>query len=73
MPRIISGLVIENRIQELRLNKNITQQELAESIDVTRATIIALEKGSYNPSLALAFRIASFFETTIHDIFFERG
>jgi putative transcriptional regulator len=73
MPRIVGKLVIYNRIQELRRIKNITQQDLADAVDVTRATIIALEKGSYNPSLELAFRLARFFKSNIQEIFYERG
>lgn len=73
MPRIIGKLTINNSIQELRSKKNLTQQDLADAVDVTRATIIALEKGSYNPSLELAFRLARFFKTTIENIFFESG
>ncbi len=73
MPRIEGKLTIHNRIQELRSEKNLTQQDLAESIDVTRATIIALEKGSYNPSLELAFRLAKFFKVSIEKLFFEKG
>lgn len=70
MPRIIGKLTINNRIQELRNNRKLTQQDLADAVDVTRATIIALEKGSYNPSLELAFRLAHFFKTGIENIFF---
>lgn len=73
MPRIEGKLVINNRIQELRSEKGLTQQDLAESVDVTRATIIALEKGSYNPSLELAFRLAKFFKVGIEKLFFEKG
>jgi putative transcriptional regulator len=73
MPRISGTLVIENCIQALRADKDWTQQELADLIGVTRATIIALEKGSYNPSLELAFRLANIFKTDINKIFFERG
>ncbi|OAI46515.1 transcriptional regulator [Gammaproteobacteria bacterium SCGC AG-212-F23] len=62
---------MSNRIQELRNQLKLTQQDLAEAVDVTRATIIALEKGSYNPSLELAFRLAKFFNTSIEKIFFE--
>jgi len=72
MPRIEGKLVINNRIHELRVEKGITQQDLADSIDVTRATIIALEKGSYNPSLELAFRLAKFFKVGIDNLFFEK-
>lgn len=71
MPRIIEKRAIHNCIQALRNKKGLTQQDLAQAIDVTRATIIALEKGSYNPSLELAFRLARFFKTTIEEIFFE--
>lgn len=73
MPRIDIRLTIENCIQELRARESLTQQDLADAIDVTRATIIALEKGSYNPSLELAFRLAKFFKLGIEEIFFERG
>lgn len=70
MPRIENKLTIKNRIQELRNKENLTQIDLADAIGVTRATIIAIEKGSYNPSLELAFRLAKFFETDIETIFF---
>lgn len=73
MPRLEGKLNIENRIQELRTDRGLTQQELADSLDVTRATIIALEKGSYNPSLELAFRLARFFKTEIETIFKAKG
>jgi putative transcriptional regulator len=73
MPRIVGKLAIQNRIQEMRHDMNLTQQELADAIDVTRATILALEKGSYNPSLELAFRLARFFKTDITKIFYEKG
>lgn len=73
MPRLEGKLVIHNRIQELRLAKNLTQQDLAEAVDITRATIIALEKGSYNPSLELAFRLAKFFKIGLEKLFYEKG
>ncbi len=72
MPRMTEKFGIENCIQALRNEKGWTQQELADEIDVTRGTIIALEKGSYNPSLELAFRLAKVFKTKIEMIFFER-
>lgn len=69
MPRIESKFRIENKLQDLRSRKNLTQEQLAEAVGVTRATIIALEKGSYNPSLELAFRLAKYFHTGIETIF----
>lgn len=73
MPRIETKLIIDNRIQALRGQAGLTQQELAEAVEVTRATIIALEKGSYNPSLELAFRLARHFEVGVEDLFFVRS
>jgi len=48
---------MDNNISSIRKEQKMTQQELAEKVDVTRQTIIALEQGRYNPSLLLAFRI----------------
>ncbi len=73
VPRIENNLIIKNYIQNLRLAKKLTQEDLANAVHVTRATIIALEKGNYNPSLELAFRIARFFKTDIQKIFFIKG
>lgn len=73
MPRITRKLNIENCIQALRNEMAWTQQELADQVGVTRGTIIALERGSYNPSLELVFRLAAVFETTVEKIFFERS
>lgn len=69
MTRLTSTTKIENKIQELRNSQKLTQQELAEAAEVTRATIVALEKGSYNPSLELAFRLAKIFNKKIDDLF----
>ena len=52
-----------NRVYELRSKANTTQEELAEAVGVTRQTIIAIEKGNYNPSVLLALKIAKFFST----------
>lgn len=73
MPRIVGKVTLHNSIQELRTKLNLTQQDLADAVDVTRATIIALEKGAYNPSLELAFRLAKFFKINIEKLFFEKG
>ena len=58
-----------NRIAQLRKQRHISQAELADSLEVTRQTIISLESGRYNASLLLAHKIARYFETTIEDIF----
>ena len=60
---------MKNRLRELRQERGITQEELAEALGVTRQTIIAIEKGKYDPSLRLAFKIARFFGKKIEEIF----
>jgi putative transcriptional regulator len=53
----------------LREHNNLTQQNLAEKVSVSRQTIISLESGRYNPSIFLAFKIAGVFNLTIEDVF----
>ena len=60
---------METKIQELRKANKISQAELADEIGVTRQTIISLEKGRYNASLELAFKIARYFGKTIEEVF----
>ena len=60
---------MKTKIQELRKASKISQAELAEELDVTRQTIISLEKGRYNASLELAYKIAKYFGKTIEEIF----
>jgi putative transcriptional regulator len=61
---------ITNTIRKLRFNRNeMTQQQLADMVGVTRQTIVAIEKEKYSPSLELAFRIALVFEVTLNDVF----
>ncbi len=60
---------MKNRLRELREEKGLTQEELAKALGVTRQTIIAIEKGRYDPSLRLAFKIARFFNRSIEEIF----
>jgi putative transcriptional regulator len=60
---------VENTLKVLRAVKGLTQEQLAEELEVTRQTIHAVESGKYNPSLELAFKLARYFETTIEDIF----
>ena len=61
---------ISNRIRRLRFDHDeMTQQELADKVGVTRQTIIAIEAGKYAPSLPLAFRIARAFNASVEDVF----
>lgn len=60
---------MNNRIKELRKQHGITQEDLANTVGVTRQTIISLENGKYNASLQLAHNIAKNFNTTIEDVF----
>lgn len=69
MGNLLPQLKIINNIYLLRAEQRLTQQELAVKIGVTRATVGAIEKGSYNPSLELAFRISQFFNKDIQEIF----
>jgi putative transcriptional regulator len=58
-----------NRIKELRERASLTQEQLAERVQVSRQTIISLEKGRYNPSILLAHNIAQVFRTHIERVF----
>jgi len=60
---------LETKLKVFRAMRDMTQEELARAIGVTRQTIIAMERGDYNPSLELAFKIARYFEATVEDIF----
>jgi len=61
--------LVRTRIRELRARDGLTQQALADRVEVRRETIVFLEKGRYNPSLALAFRIARVFDLPIEKVF----
>lgn len=69
MGNLKAKLLISNQLHVLRAMKKITQQELADAVGVTRATVNALEKGNYNPSLELAFRLSLYFQLNIQEIF----
>ena len=60
---------MKTKIKKLREKRNLTQEALAEKVDVTRQTILFLEKGKYNPSLRLAYRIARVLNSKIEDVF----
>lgn len=61
--------VLNNTIPQLRKEKGVTQEELANAVGVTRQTIIAIEKGNYVPSLLLGLRIASYFNSPVESVF----
>ena len=60
---------MKNKIKVFRAMHDLTQEDLAQAIGVTRQTILAIEKGKYVPSLDLAFRIALHFRVTIEEVF----
>lgn len=62
-------MIIINKVQQLRKEKRLTQEEFAKRIGVSRKTIVSLEKGNYTPSLLLAFQIAKELEVDINDVF----
>lgn len=68
------GDCLENRVEQLRKERGLNQEEFARMLKVSRQTISSIERGKYNPSLDLAFAIADFFELTIEEIFIrEKG
>jgi putative transcriptional regulator len=62
-------MIIKTRIKELRARYNLTQDELADLVGVTRQTLLYLEKGKYNPSLLLAYKIATILKSSIEEVF----
>jgi len=60
---------MENRLKDLRAERGWSQGDLAEKLDVSRQTINSLERGKYDPSLPLAFKIARLFGAAIEDVF----
>ncbi len=60
---------MKTRIKEFRAKHNLTQEELAKKVGVRRETIVFLEKGKYNPSLRLSYKIAKVLNTTIEELF----
>jgi putative transcriptional regulator len=67
----MSKLLISNNVRKLRFNhEEMTQQQLADKVGVTRQTIVAIEKEKYSPSLELAFRIALVFSSPLEEVFF---
>lgn len=60
---------LKNKIESIRNERGIKQDELAKALGVSRQTISSLENGRYNPSILLAYRLAKFFDLTIEDVF----
>ncbi len=60
---------ITNSVQKIRMERGVTQEELAEKVSVSRQTIIAIERGKYTPSVLLAIKIARFFKLSVEDLF----
>ena len=60
---------MKNRIEEIRKERGIRQEEFAKSMGVSRQTISSLENGRYNPSIMLAYKIAKYFNMTIEEVF----
>ena len=60
---------MKNRLEEIRKERGIKQEELAAALEVSRQTIGSLENGRYNPSIVLAFKLARYFDMHIEDIF----
>jgi putative transcriptional regulator len=62
-------VVVKNRLEEIRKQRGIKQEELATALEVSRQTIGSLENGRYNPSIILAFKIARYFDMAIEEVF----
>jgi putative transcriptional regulator len=60
---------MKNFVREKRIGLGLTQDELSEKLDVSRQTIISLEKGKYNPSITLAFKLSKLFQCSIEELF----
>ena len=60
---------MKNRIEEIRKEKGIRQEDFAHALNVSRQTISSLETGRYNPSIQLAYKIARYFDLTIEEVF----
>lgn len=64
---------MKNRLKVFRAMHDLTQESLAKKLDVTRSTIVSIEKGKYDPSIGLAFKISNLFNVKIEDVFEYRG
>ncbi|MBN2239181.1 MAG: helix-turn-helix transcriptional regulator [Dehalococcoidales bacterium] len=64
---------MKNKLKVYRAMHDLTQENLAKKLNVTRSTIVSIEKGKYDPSIGLAFKIANLFNVTIEDVFLYEG
>jgi putative transcriptional regulator len=65
---------LKNCLEEMRKGRGLTQEQLADMLEVSRQTVSSLESGRYNPSIVLAMRIARLFDTTVENVFiYEEG
>ncbi len=62
---------MKNRLETIRKERGIRQEDLANALEVSRQTICSLENGRYNPSIVLAFKLARYFQMHIEDIFID--
>ncbi len=69
LPRFAQGSRVKNRLKVLRAERDLTQAQLAQALDVSRQTVNAIETGKFDPSLPLAFKLAKLFELRIEEIF----
>lgn len=65
----MKGVVLRSRIKELRAREDLTQEQLAQMVDVRRETIGHIEHGRYNPSLILAYLVSRALKSTIEEVF----
>jgi putative transcriptional regulator len=61
--------MVQNRLREIRAQRNLSQADVAEALGVSRQTVISIERGRYSPSLPLAFKIAHLFDSTVDEVF----
>jgi len=69
---MLTGEAMKNSLPELRSERDMTQSDLADALNVSRQTVNAIETGRYDPSLPLAFAIARLFKCKIEDVFSDR-
>lgn len=62
---------MKNRLRDLRKSRGLNQADLADRLEISRQTIIAIEADKYDPSLPMAYRLAAFFSVPVEDLFFN--